>query len=441
MESTNPTKGGNETMTPNRTIRRLAAGALVLLLAASAMGQEFDLAGLAPFAPANLSPYGGGPRPHEGFFFTFDELYWNIQRADTAIIGASQGRRAVTNSSAITGAAAAPFYEIDAIIQNTNLDTGALGNATQWGERIEFGRVYEHNGWQFSYYSIRRFNQQFNMPNVEMSFIDPAIYVDPFQPDPNARYAGPPRTNDLHGLLYGLVRLRAIAGFPVTVFDDLPVIFTNVSVTNTIDTWGVQLEYLRRTHPLHYGAYMEWFFGGRYLQFDETFDVQASVRSGAEANLVNILGGTRMLTQAQNHIVGPQIGLRIFRQTGRFEFSAEGRGTAGFNSQSFHQAGQFLVIRPDNATIGSMAVWSGNVINNTMHIDEFSPIVELRAQVRYTLTRNINFHAGWTGTWMDGIARASNIIHYEIPHLGFDPTRNRQDLLMHGLNVGIDINR
>jgi hypothetical protein len=448
-------------MTPNRTIRRLAAGALVLLLAASAVGQEFDLAGLQPFAPANLSPYGGQQRPHEGFFFSFDEVYWNIQRADTAIIGASEGRLVATFTTqyALAYPGFTPWWGVNREIQNTSLDTGPLGNATQWGERIEFGRVYDHNGWMFSLFRIRRFDQQFVASNASMTFIDPNIYFDP------SGDAGDPLRPDgfngmmgFHGLLYGEVgrRLGVTSVTPPStittgvfdVYDNLPVIFSSVTVSNTIDTWGLELDYIRRTHPLHNGAYLEWFLGGRYLQFDETFDVQTATFTGTPTQLVNVLGGTRMITETDNHIVGPQIGVRIVKQTGRFTFSTEGRGVAGFNSQSFHQSGRFVTILPQNnidATnviiIGQTSGWQGNAINNTMNINEFSPIVELRAEVRCALTRSMTLRAGWSGIWMDGIARASNVIRYQVPSLGFEPTRNRQDVLMHGLTVGVDINR
>jgi len=41
----------------------------------------------------------------------------------------------------------------------------------------------------------------------------------------------------------------------------------------------------------------------------------------------------------------------------------------------------------------------------------------------------------------DGIARSSNMINYTLPMMGINLDNNRQDLFIHGLNVGITINR
>jgi hypothetical protein len=77
----------------------------------------------------------------------------------------------------------------------------------------------------------------------------------------------------------------------------------------------------------------------------------------------------------------------------------------------------------------------------------FSPAIELRLEGRYQITRAISFHAGWTGFWVDGIARANNILNYQVgtplgeQPMGIDPTGNRQSLFINGLTIGFDVNR
>ena len=44
---------------------------------------------------------------------------------------------------------------------------------------------------------------------------------------------------------------------------------------------------------------------------------------------------------------------------------------------------------------------------------DWSPALELRVEAKYQITRAVEFKAGWTGFWMDGIARANNIIDYK----------------------------
>ena len=78
-------------------------------------------------------------------------------------------------------------------------------------------------------------------------------------------------------------------------------------------------------------------------------------------------------------------------------------------------------------------------------LNEFSPVVELRLEARYQVTSMIALHAGWTGYWMDNIARANGVIDYNIqnPVMGFDFSsgQNKQSVFMNGVTIGFDINR
>jgi len=49
--------------------------------------------------------------------------------------------------------------------------------------------------------------------------------------------------------------------------------------------------------------------------------------------------------------------------------------------------------------------------------------------------------AGWTGMWMDGLARSPYMIDYTLPNMGIDMSNNQEDAFVHGLTFGIDINR
>ena len=77
----------------------------------------------------------------------------------------------------------------------------------------------------------------------------------------------------------------------------------------------------------------------------------------------------------------------------------------------------------------------------------WSPAFELRVEGRYQITRAISFHAGWTGFWVDNVARANNIVTYQVgtsageEPMGIDPTGNRQSLFINGLTIGFDVNR
>jgi hypothetical protein len=69
------------------------------------------------FAPADVSTFGGYPEPNIGFFFSYDRLYWNVQRSETD---------------------AAPYE----------------GDFT-WGNRVDFGYMMETgHGWLLSAYLL-----------------------------------------------------------------------------------------------------------------------------------------------------------------------------------------------------------------------------------------------------------------------------------------------
>jgi hypothetical protein len=68
-------------------------------------------------------------------------------------------------------------------------------------------------------------------------------------------------------------------------------------------------------------------------------------------------------------------------------------------------------------------------------------VVELRAGLRYKLTRAIDVGAGWTGIWVADVARPSSMINYEVPSMGILTEFNRQDVFIHGVSFTVTINR
>jgi hypothetical protein len=71
------------TMSMTKRTSWLLAWGLQLMLATAALGQEY----FEPFAPANISDYGGPSRPSGGIFFTMDYINWAITPVQDATIG------------------------------------------------------------------------------------------------------------------------------------------------------------------------------------------------------------------------------------------------------------------------------------------------------------------------------------------------------------------
>lgn len=369
-------------MKPNRKSLLLAVGLLVLLMGASAVADE-GIGGAQLFAPADISPYGRGPQPNEGYFFVFDGLYWSISTPKTTTIGL-------------------PYNPADPdSFRNGNfstLNTGMFKADFNPGQRIEFGRVQGHDGWLFSTYRV---NEQTQDPVV---FTVPVMFRDP-----------------------GLLLFNGVT--------PLEVIYGTLTMRNWMVTWGAEADYIYRMHAFHNGAVCEWMFGVRYLEFNEEFNIDA---------VGGILHDSFWYTSVENHIIAPQLGVRLFKKDSRLMYNAEGRFFAGYNAQNFRQMallGGQLGDPARGGTPGFPDTWRGAYSSAHGFQGEWSPGIEVRAEVRYQMSRAISVRAGWTGMWVDGIARANNSVNYEVPNMGLSTADNRQGIFVHGLTLGVDINR
>jgi len=393
-------------MMPNRTKLLVTLGMLVTLWAIPAAAQ--DLQGMQIFAPADVSPYGGAAsRANLGYFFSFDGLYWSISTPKTSYIGLPPTDPEGTRTS-YWGIGVFPFVSSE--VQVSGVTTGSFEASFNPGTRVEFGRVAEDNhGWLFSTFRVHKQTEDPEYFNGV-----PIIFRDPF------------------GLMNG--RVFADPGPPpIIIVQPLPMSFEHVVVNNEVETWNVEFNLLYRTPQFHRGGYLEFFLGPRYMEVNEDFNVIAEGGPMADS---------RWFTRAENHMIGGQLGLRYFKKSFRWMLNLEGRFFAGLNRQNFKQEavlGSQLI--NNRGQINYPEGWSGSTSNTALSKDEWCPGVEVRAELRYQLARSLSLRAGWTGMWFDGIARASNVVRYELPNMGIDASDNRQGLFIHGVTVGVDINR
>ncbi len=429
-------------MSPNRTSLRLIAGLLVLLVGWPAIAQ--DMKDLKFFAPADISTYGTGQKPKEGYFFSFEGLSWYISPAKRTLVGAP-GTREVWFGPAFDPNPGDPNNPaagtwLQSTLQSSTLDTGFLDTDLTSGNRVEFGRVVDRKGWYFSTYRLKSLNHRHGSSNVDMVFIDPdTTPVDPV-------------TGEFRRVLQGPVGSNVDPDDPdndIPYILDLPVTFNDVLVRNSVDTWSVELMLLYRTRPFHFGANLEWFAGMRYMEFDEVFSVAATGDIDNVQGITSALAHSNWDTEAENHVVGPQLGLRWWHQRKRWTFSTEGRFMFGYNAQNLRQQGVLgdqltPPIDPDT-DLFQPALMGPTYFNHAEHPNEWTPLIEVRAELKYQVTRAITLKAGWTGIWMDNIARASGLINYQVNSagdmMGLLPQNNRDDVFTHGLTIGFEVNR
>jgi hypothetical protein len=424
----------------------LAGWLLVLLTAPPAWSQGLEDAQF--FAPAAMDEFGGGPRPNEGIFASIDYLKWTIQAPQKTEIGFQGGSREVWLDTTTK------------TIQTNTIDTGGFSADWTDGQRIEFGDVSEHHGWLFSGFRLHKQEQRDMYSSVNMVFQD-LEYGDPAQ-------------RHLYGYVSKLLGYQSSTpyyeGWDASDLHNLPLSFDTVELHNSVETWGVEWNYLYRCHPIHNGGIFEFFLGARYLEFNETFDVDARGYRfeydsyGTVRGARSILADSFWSMKADNHIVGPQIGARFFKTSGRWTLSTEGRFLAGTNFQNLNQRGTLGSKLHDpwgndpNHNNAVRWVYPPGIIgdpwvplamdpasfNHSDHEREFAPAFEMRLEAKYQLTRVLAARFGWDVFWIDGIARSSDLIDYTLAEnkvFGIKKENNRQSVLMQGFHVGIELNR
>lgn len=402
----------------NRTLSLMAVGLLVLQTAASAFGQ--GLQGMQLFAPAELSAsYGKGQQPNEGFFFVFDGLYWSISTPRVTTVG----KEGLTRNAYVVTPGQEFAAPRDQIVQYNELDTGDFQALFTAGNRIEFGRVTDNHGWMVSLFQLQGMSQSILAYNVDMVF-DEASTGSP-----------------AHLPLDGRFTNGAPPPAPATFLVPLALTFSNVLLRNDTSMFSIEADYIGRSNELHNGGFFEWYMGPRYIEFNDTFTVNAQ---GSQT-----LADSYWTTEAENHIIAGQIGARLWKKRGRWMLSSEGRFLAGLNCQNIHQNGELgggpNPIVPGTLDNAQPYYLGPTAIPHNEFLRTFSPGLELRIDARYQITRSVSFRAGWTGLWLDRIARGSDMINYtldpEHTMMGILSDHNRDNVLVNGLTIGIDINR
>ena len=395
------------------------------------------------FAPADYSTFGTQPHPNEGLFFSFDYMMWSISKPETTSIGTPGHERTVWSGPDVA----------DTFQQGNSHTTGMLKSSFTNGQRYELGRMFKHHGWMVSAYHLN--SQTFNRPTglMEIAFTDHVWGED------------------------GLDHLDGEVGTKGTtiVIEPLPVTFASAKIHNRVRTWGVEVDYILRSRRMHKGGFFELGMGARYLEFNEDFYVEAfgkrtPVDDGTssssssssssstdsttddteeEYTIEGVLADSMWATDANNHIVGPQISLRYFHRYKRWTFSTVGKFFAGYNSQNLYQTGYLgsELGSDDHTGLAPIAMGPSSFTHSeTLH--EWSPGVEFRFQFDWQVTRYTSLGIGWTGIWLGGIARPSNMIAYELgstaseaSFMGILTEHNRQDVFINGVNFNISFNR
>ena len=426
-----------------------------------------------PFAAADISDYGNGPKPKVGYFFSYERVYWSFSKPATVDVGSGEAERFYETLPANEG-------DDRFRLELNSLNTDFLNNDFGWGNRIELGYMDTTDyGWLVGILSHVSVTQEIGIPNATVLFNDPEGFLGPDFQDANRDGIDDDLDGDSNYGRDGFDGDFPHDGIPeegeteeVEMGDDIRFVdeddrvvyvprFDLLVVANHTQIDGVELMRMYRAPRLHDGGIFELLYGARLLQIQDELGFYGEG---------GVLHKTLIQNEAQNRIVGPQIGGRYYHQRGRWRFNAEGRFLAGLNFQKIEQESRFattagytgdrpvspesgeIVPDPDNpppeGPPGFLEGTQPNAFNGlhaytAFHREEeerFAPVLEFRLASAYQFTRQISFKVGYTGTFAEGITRGSNTIDYTAIRLGI-LERPSQDIFVHGLNFGIEYNR
>lgn len=221
-------------------------------------------------------------------------------------------------------------------------------------------------------------------------------------------------------------------------YDDLfefNVYFDQVNVRNITELDGIELMTtydIDRGHKQDRGRrdYLQIAYGVRYMQLDDLFEVEM---------LGSILGRTSAAVEIDNQLIGPQLAARWTRDHGRWDFTVDGRVMLAYNVVDKGLNGIFgeelipgAINRPINGRTTTTVLGDRD--------DDFSPLIELRIEARYKITRALALKIGYTGKFIDNLQRASRALAYTAPSFSFTDTgTTKTDIFINGINGGFEL--
>lgn len=483
-------------MTVNKTTLRqftLGLAACFLLVGHSAtvhgqFGQDASTLvehDLQFFSPVDFDFDDQPIKKSSGWFFRYEKLSWAIT-GDRVTVGNQNAQ--VLSEAVFPGNVGSdqgtppPQYTIINGLQDVP-PTSDFG----WGERYEFGKINDGNGWMIGILDGPAVNthvtfgagpEQAGFGSIHVNFATPPGYLlgirdyqvqtingANFVVGQNPVSNGPGGTADGQGDDIDGDALPVFFFFGVDAngdgtldddevtgngvdFDDLHLFnltFDQVAIRNTTETQGIELMKtirLGNSHRLtkHKHENIHIGYGVRFLRLRDEFSFNGTSP---------LIGTMQYTTGAENQLVGPQIRAQWKSQQGRWGWNIDGRCLLAYNIIDSDQVGSFgldntdalgVVVNPGLApgALNRPLIAQPNGFAYGRQDNEFSPTVEVRAELSYQITGSIAARLGYTGLFIDNISRGAAITNYSLPDFGF-LEGGQQDIFINGANFGFDV--
>ncbi len=156
--------------------------------------------------------------------------------------------------------------------------------------------------------------------------------------------------------------------------------------------------------------------GFRYVNLDETFNINSIDNDGTQSDY---------RIDAENHLFGGQLGLRLTHRSCRWGFDSTGK--VGLFGNAANQR-QFV---GDNGNT--------TVLRNTSSSQSVTSFVgDINASVAYYLTDVWKIRAGYNVLWMEGLALAPNQLDFSFSADSGTAVSTGGGVFLHGANVGLE---
>jgi hypothetical protein len=464
-----------------------------------------------PFRPYQPEEFGGARHSGDGFTFEIGQIAWTVKGFNCPI-----GARDVTGKSMTRMV----YNGNNEYVQTNTLNTSSIGNGNfKFGTSYEIGYNRDHSGFLFRGYGISGLGGSFASSDVgsltsmdtilsgKNSGVFGSMVIDDSRASTLIDIAAASGlktssnyiwSTSLHGRVPAQATeyLTPLTGwFPGStssssdsdsdssaIWAPLPINFSYVSFSNSLDILSLELMYSYRLYPFKWGE-MTLFGGLRYFEAKDSFnftgisygnptqivvsggdsgssdDSSDSDSSGSsdddkeESDSSNLM--TTINARVKNQITGPQFATKIERRVGRWTYGAEGRLLVGFNRQTSTISGKFASQFIDPGTVdatGDGRVAPYRIIAFTdrpqafyhrSSRDVFSPAFELKLNLRWQWTDSIGFNIGFNSTVVDNVGRGADVIDYRFNSDGslFNIRKSNTTLTTYGVNFGISVCR
>lgn len=341
----------------------------------------------------------------------FDVLSWKIKGADSTLVGAAVAPDVSGIPFDLTGTdRTRRLQALDRVVgarPQTFAVVPTIGDAEEnnlTGFRGSFGIPTTFGDFEGSGFVLEEYNE--------------SVRVDPFVDS----FSIPAET------LIGAVSLLNAGA----VNNDTMILFSEgLNVSLTTNLYGFETNFVKHAFTPNVGLQIRPLAGIRYINMEEKFQI-----SGTDLpdpiNQPGFILNHRIDSNAQNQILGPQIGFRVESDHQRFTLGTELKLLLGFNRVQDRVATQQIFSMMEEPT------------SDTDENTRFSPVLDFSVYGRLKATEHINFLISYEALVGSGFSRAYDNIYYNAPGPVTDPplitTQNQlSNFYAHGLVVGVEI--